>query len=237
VPHRPGRAGRAGAGRGALALRDLSRYRARSAAALSAISFAVLLAALIGILAAARYANPLDYTGPNLAANQFLLYPPGHIAGPSAAPPTAHYGAPRGIRDLPARLAGALGIPAALALDSAARPGLRMVSPSGQDLGPITATLNQAGTPTNNYSGPLYVATPALLRYFGISPHQINPDADVLTMRPGLAAEPRMQLTLPCGPGSARRQTRTPAPSADVSPTRRSRRSPGFRPAPRHRTR
>jgi putative ABC transport system permease protein len=177
-----------------LALRDLSRYRARSAAALSAISFAVLLAALIGILAAARYANPLDYTGPNLAANQLLLHPPGHIAGPSATPPTAQHGAQR---DLPARLAGALGTPAVLALDSATRPGLRMVTPSGQDLGPITATLNQAGTPTNNYSGPLYVATPALLRYFGIRPSQINPGADVLTMRPGLAAEPRMQLTLP----------------------------------------
>jgi putative ABC transport system permease protein len=176
-----------------LALRDLSRYRARSAAALSAISFAVLLAALIGILAAARYASPLDYTGPNLAANQLLLYPPGHTAGPSAAPPSAQ----NGIGDLPARLADVLGTPAVLTLDSATRPGLRMVAPSGQDLGPITATLNQAGTPTNNYSGPLYVATPALLRYFGIRPSQIDPAADVLTIRPGLAAEPRMQFTLP----------------------------------------
>src|SRR5262252_5607514 len=87
-----------------LALRDLSRYRARSAAALSAISFAVLLAALIGILAAARYANPLDYTGPNLAANQFLLYPPSHTAGPSAAPPAAQHRTAHGTRDLPARL-------------------------------------------------------------------------------------------------------------------------------------
>ena len=69
-----------------LALRDLSRYRARSAAALSAISFAVLLAVLIGILAAARYANPLDYTGPNLAANQLILYPPGAVARPAGRP-------------------------------------------------------------------------------------------------------------------------------------------------------
>jgi putative ABC transport system permease protein len=185
-----------------LALRDLSRYRARSAAALSAISFAVLLAVLIGILAAARYANPLDYTGPNLTVNQLLLYPPGHIAGPSAAPPAAQHGTPRSIRNLPARLAAALGTRNVLTLDSATRPGSRIVTPSGQDLGPATATLNQAGTQTNNYSGPLYVATPALLRHFGIRPSQISPAADVLTMRPGLAAEPRMQLALP--PGSPR---------------------------------
>ena len=83
------------------------------------------------------------------------------------------------------------------------------MTPSGQDLGVATATLNQAGTQTNNYSGPLYVATPALLRYFGIRPTHISPGADVLTMRPGLAAEPRMQLALP--PGS-------PSPGQPSSP-------------------
>ena len=188
-----------------LALRDLFRYRARSAAALSAISFAVLLAVLIAILAAARYANPLDYTGPNLAPNQLLLYPPGQSPGPLAAHPPAQ----RDTRGLPARLAAALGTRDVLVLDSATRPGSRIVTPSGQDLGVATATLNQAGTQTNNYSGPLYVATPALLRYFGIRPTHISPGADVLTMRPGLAAEPRMQLALP--PGS-------PSPSQPSSP-------------------
>jgi putative ABC transport system permease protein len=188
-----------------LALRDLFRYRARSAAALSAISFAVLLAVLIAILAAARYANPLDYTGPNLAANQLLLYPPGQSPGPLAAHPPAQ----RGTRGLPDRLAAALGTRDVLVLDSATRPGSRIVTPSGQDLGVATATLNQAGTQTNNYSGPLYVATPALLRHFGISPTHVSPGADVLTMRPGLAAEPRMQLALP--PGS-------PSPSQLSSP-------------------
>jgi putative ABC transport system permease protein len=188
-----------------LALRDLFRYRARSAAALSAISFAVLLAVLIAILAAARYANPLDYTGPNLAANQLLLYPPRQSPGPLAAHPPAQ----RDTRGLPARLAAALGTRDVLVLDSATRPGSRIVTPSGQDLGVATATLNQAGTQTNNYSGPLYVATPALLRYFGIRPTHISPGADVLTMRRGLAAEPRMQLALP--PGS-------PSPSQPSSP-------------------
>ena len=172
-----------------LALRDLSRYRARSAAALSAISFAVLLAVLVSILAAARYANPLDYTGPNLAANQLVLYPPQQQSGQASAQQDASR--------LPSEIAAALGARDVLTLDSATRPRAGSTTPSGQDLGGGTATLNQAGTESNNYSGPLYVATPALLRFFGISSTEISADADVLTMRPGLAAEPRMQLALP----------------------------------------
>src|SRR5262249_27185430 len=80
----------------------------------------------------------------------------------------------------------------------------------------VTATLNQAGTQTNNYSGPLYAATSTLLRYFGISPSQISPGADVLTMRTGLTAEPRMQLARP--PASPRPGQE---PSPDACPASR----------------
>jgi len=38
------------------------------------------------------------------------------------------------------------------------------------------------------FAGPVYVATPALLKAFGISAAQVNPAADVLTMRPGPVA-------------------------------------------------
>jgi putative ABC transport system permease protein len=38
-----------------------------------------------------------------------------------------------------------------------------------------------------NWSGQIYVATPQLLRAFGIKASEIKPNADVLTMRPGLA--------------------------------------------------
>ena len=63
-----------------LALRDLSRYRARSGSALAAISLGVLIAVIISVAAAARYGNVLDYAGPNLAANQ-LIVAPGQPAG------------------------------------------------------------------------------------------------------------------------------------------------------------
>ena len=61
--------------------------------------------------------------------------------------------------------------------------------------GPGTsATLVQAGT-LNNFSGTVYVATPALLAGYGIKQNQVGTSTDILTMRPGLAAEPDMHLT------------------------------------------
>jgi len=186
-------AGLARLGRGApvavrLALRDLARYRARSAAALSAISFAVVIAVLICILATARYANALDYTGPNLTSTQLILYAPA-AGGPGPGPGTGRVHSPTSsqLRTVAGQIAVVLGSPDILALYSAAGPGS------------VPATLNQAGTQIDNYTGPLYVATPALLRYFGIRQSQISPGSDVLTMRPGLASEPRMQLAVPPG--------------------------------------
>ena len=59
-----------------LALRDLSRYQARSGSALAAISLGALIAVLVCVLTAQRYGNVLDYAGPNLASNQVIVYTP-----------------------------------------------------------------------------------------------------------------------------------------------------------------
>ncbi|HEY1918868.1 MAG TPA: hypothetical protein VGH27_25125 [Streptosporangiaceae bacterium] len=56
-----------------------------------------------------------------------------------------------------------------------------------------TASLQHAAA-GRNFSGPLYVATPQLLATFGIKASQVNLDADILTMRPGLATTTKMQL-------------------------------------------
>ena len=72
-----------------LALRDLSRYRARSASALAAISLGVLIAVAISVLSAGRYGIVLDYAGPNLASNQLVIYTPNGPGGggsPGGAP-------------------------------------------------------------------------------------------------------------------------------------------------------
>jgi putative ABC transport system permease protein len=172
-----------------LALRDLSRYRARSGAALAAISFAIFLAVMISIVASVRFSNSLDYTGPNLTSSQLIVYTPNGGQGIASGPPPTS----SELAALQSRVnafAGSVHAQSVLTLDSAENPR----ASGGPAGGPQKATLQQAGTSNNNYSGPLYVATPALLRQFGITASQVDPATDVLTMRPGFAAEPRMQL-------------------------------------------
>jgi len=158
-----------------IALRDLARYRARSGAALAAVSFAVFLAVLIGIIASVRFSNVLDYTGQNLTASQLIMYTQGQ--GPNAGP------------------GGGLTPAQTAALQS--KVGGFASSLHAQYMLPlhtVNATLQQEGRQNNNFSGTLYVATPALLADFGIKPSHVDPDADILSMRPGLSNEPRMQL-------------------------------------------
>jgi hypothetical protein len=58
------------------------------------------------------------------------------------------------------------------------------------------ATLHQAGAQAHkDFTGTVYVATPQLLAAYGIRASQIAPGTDVLTMRPGMASLPRMELT------------------------------------------
>jgi putative ABC transport system permease protein len=63
------------------------------------------------------------------------------------------------------------------------------------------AYLNHNG-PGRQFDGPIYVATPALLKAYGISPSSIDPKADILSMRPGLAGVSDMQLQYGAPTGS-----------------------------------
>jgi putative ABC transport system permease protein len=151
-----------------LALRDLARYRARSGAALAAISFAVLTAMFIGLLATGRYADPVDYFGPNLPANQLIVYPPD--AGPSKGRPDPT--ATQSAGDLEAV---ANNIAATL---------------SSHDVLALETTNGQLAKITHNgilvYPGTAYLATPAVLRHYRVDPGAIDPTALFLTSRPGL---------------------------------------------------
>lgn len=161
-----------------LALRDLARYRARSGSALAAISVGILVAVIVMLAAAARYGNVFDYAGPNLASNQLLLHPayptPGQtvqtVTPTGGVRTTTHHPVETAT---PAQLA-ASGEKIARGLDAQLIP---LESPdaglSGTNLG-------------RNWNGPIYVATPQLLRAFGITPSEIDPNADILSSRPGL---------------------------------------------------
>ena len=155
-----------------IALRDLVRYRTRSGAALAAVSFATFLAMLICIIASVRFSNVLDYTGENVTSSQLVIYTSDHTSGSSR-------------QDLTQTQTTALERQMdQWVTDVHARTVLPL-----EDGG---ATLNQIGRANNNFSGPLYVATPQLLAQYAIK--DINPNADVLSMRPGFSAEPEMQL-------------------------------------------
>ena len=162
-----------------LALRDLSRYRARSGSALAAISLGVLIAVVICVESAARFGNVLDYAGPNLASNQLIIYTPNGPYGPHG-PGNGSSGAVTGSK-LGSMAARAHGIAAALG------------SHDMIQLDTTSASLQHAA-PGRSWSGPVYVATPSLLRAFGIKTSEIDPAADILTMRPGLSSLSKMQL-------------------------------------------
>jgi putative ABC transport system permease protein len=155
-----------------IALRDLARYRARSGAALAATSLAVLIAMLIALLATSRFNDALDYVGPNLPANQLVVYTPGNNAGTSSGRvlPTAKQAAAG--QATAASIAAAFGTHDVLALQTPVAPtdvALLRVGQAGQD------TID------------LYVATPALLRHYGINPGAVSSTTAVVTSRPGLA--------------------------------------------------
>jgi len=163
-----------------LALRDLARYRARSGSALSAISLGIFIAALVCILTAQRYGNVLDYAGPNVASNQIIVYTPG--PGPGGGGPGNGGPGPSGTASTPQAQA-------AVAQNIAKGLGSHNVI----ELDQPNAHLDHLGA-GRSWSGPLYVATPQLLQAFGIKASDVNPDADVLTARPGLSGISGMQL-------------------------------------------
>ena len=184
-----------------MSMRDLARYRARSGAALGAISMGVLIAVVVIIASAARFSNVLDYAGPNLSSTQIIIYTPngpygtGGPGNPSQRAVTGHQ--------------------LAAMADSAQRIAASVGSRSVVTLETTSATLQHAA-PGRSYSGPLYVATPQLLAAFHVSASSVRSDAQILSMRPGFAGLSNMQIVFgnyfaKGGPGEGS----WPCPSSD----------------------
>ena len=168
-----------------LPLRDLARYRARSGSALSAISLGVMIAVIICAVAVARYSNVFDYVGPNMAANAINVYTPptGPTFGPNGE--TQQSGPTPSLASQEATvhaIASAVGATAVVGLEN---PQANLQNPSGVG---------------RQWNGPVYVATPALLRAYGINPSSIPSNVDVLSSRAGLVGS-GVQLTYGGGGG------------------------------------
>jgi putative ABC transport system permease protein len=159
-----------------IALRDLIRYRARSGAALAAVTFAVFLAMGICLVASTKFGNPVNWSGPNLSGSQLIVHTQQSQGGGQITQLSNAQAA---------RLGGQVD---SLAASLHTRP---------VPLESTGATLYQLGTPQNspsNFTGTVYVATPQLLATYGIKASQIAPGTDILTMRPGLAGQPNMEM-------------------------------------------
>src|SRR6185437_7082296 len=187
-----------------LALRDLARYRARSGSALAAISLAVLVAVIVVLAASARYSNVLDYAGPNLAPNQVWITT-------NTPPPTGTIiHSPDGKTHVQEASSTKTATPQQLAAHAGAIAkglGAQLITLESPDAN-LNAT--QGG---RNWNGAIFVATPQLLHAFGINPTQINPNADLLSSRPGLSGVAGITLNYGSnkhnsGPSSSSRCTR-----------------------------
>ncbi|HEX6521680.1 MAG TPA: FtsX-like permease family protein [Streptosporangiaceae bacterium] len=174
-----------------LALRDLARYRARSGPALAAISLSTLIAVIICVASAARFGNVLDYAGPNLTSSQMVVYAP-PLPDPGAVRIGPGNGNGHGQSAPPVSMAQAQKVAKEIAADLGTS---NMVTLETAGVGLTHAAAGRV------WNGPIYVATPQLLKAFGISQSEINPSADILTMRPGLSTMSLMQLTYDSGGG------------------------------------
>ena len=171
-----------------LPLRDMARYRARSGSALSAISLGVMIAVIICAVAVARYANVFDFVGPNMTANTLNVYSPPPAGSQLFSP--GQNGPQTETAPTPPSLSAQEATTHAIAAAVGARNVVELINPS-------VGLQNPSGA-GRQWNGPIYVATPALLRAYGINPSSIPSDVDVLSSRPGLAGS-GVQLTFGSG--------------------------------------
>ena len=175
-----------------LALRDLARYQARSGAALAAITLALGIAATIVIIAAAEERKSAGEP-PNLSNRQIRVY-----TGATPGPEIVAIQTPGQLERMAARvrqLAADLDDAAVVPLHNPYQPGEPARPEGGLRVLRTEALVRKVADPENKsgaficapppsgcyiYESRLYIATPALLRYLGIDPAEVEPNTDFL---------------------------------------------------------
>jgi putative ABC transport system permease protein len=208
-----------------LALRDLARYQARSGAALAAVSLAAGFSAVfvLAVTQAAAQDAQAAPAGPNLPASQLVFYI--SPAGSALLAPVPGAGRLRTLAASARALAAQLHATSVVALDAAADVTPAALLPSYARADGLTAGYQPAGLvrrvpscppPATEFAGLAYVATPALLAHYGISPGQVRAGTDVLTSRAGPAGLRVASAASPdCGYDSGTRYLTRPVIQAD----------------------
>lgn len=175
-----------------LAFRGLARYRARSGAALAAVSLVTGIVAAIAVSAAVAAQNegaPGAAGWANLPPGQLIVYlsPQATDSLPEIVPSLTYAQAAQYQAEVQS-LAASLHSTAVVAVDAAVSPGLTPLPELGTT-GLLTSVLAVPVSGSGRglkFVAQLYVATPALLRFENVSPAALGSAADVVTARSGL---------------------------------------------------
>ena len=184
-----------------LALRDLTRYQARSGAALAAASLAVGIAATIAVTAAAQQAHDHTLTGGNLPTNQLIVWlaNPNDQGGPglsvvpaggaTATPAVPNPAVVTRARSTADAIAQAVGTSTVVELDSAVDLNSPVPAGAPPDAGQATLvhpiSVRGRGQGWTQVTTP-YVATPAVLGLYRVPTRDIAAGSDILSARPDL---------------------------------------------------
>jgi putative ABC transport system permease protein len=160
-----------------LALRDLARHQARSGAALAAVTLALGIAASIVIVESAEHAKEAAEP-PNLSDRQMRIYmsPPGIPGDPAIEAVAREESLDARVSQLAGELGGATVIP----LRKAFHPDEAAFVADDTRVRPTIDLARQVHERLTRPESQLYVATPAVLRYFGIDPAAVDPGSDFL---------------------------------------------------------
>jgi putative ABC transport system permease protein len=160
-----------------LALRDLVRYQSRSGAALAAVMLALGMAATIVVIASAEAAKEASVP-PNLSDRQIRVY-----MGPTEVPGDPAVEAVAQVDRLAARvsqLARLLEQATVIPLRKAHQPGEAAMVVGDTRVRPTIDLARRIERRLWRPESQLFVATPAMLRYLGIDPATVDPDAAFL---------------------------------------------------------
>jgi putative ABC transport system permease protein len=169
-----------------LALRDLARYQARSGAALAAVSLAVGISAAIVIgAAAAQAASAVPPKNANLPGNELIVW--FTLSRASGLAPQLSTSQLQSSRTATDAIAATVHAQSVLTLEAAISPNSEAQSMPGGLNGKQIVFMGKARQMEGGMIGygedsiPMYVATPELLRWYGIDAASIDPTTDILS--------------------------------------------------------
>jgi putative ABC transport system permease protein len=167
-----------------LALRDLVRYQARSGAALAAVSLALGIAATVVVITSAEAAKK-NAEPANLSDRQIRVYlgpADARELTPTDAPAQLEALAAR-VRRIAAQLDGATVIPLRRVVQPGVAPFVIRGTRVFVSVNLVTPFNPAEGAKSSDSRSPVYVATPAVLRYLGIDAGTVAASTDFLADR------------------------------------------------------